>query len=38
MEALRGSAPKFLFPPNFVLNIHHNKNKNIVPLTDYFTL
>ena len=36
---IQGQCPKnFLCPEKFVLNIHHNKNKNLPPLTVYFTL
>jgi len=44
MGAFRGSVPKLfvpkilLFPEKFVLNIHHNKNKDLAPLTVYFAL
>jgi len=45
MGAFRDSVPKFFVPPQFllcqerfVLNIYHNKNKNLVPLTVYFAL
>jgi len=45
MGAFRGSVPNFfcalqifLYPEKFVLNIYHNKIKNIAPLTVYVSL